>query len=201
VLEREQRITPVVTRRPTGRLRRLSFRRPAERTAILLTSESLDLPCRVLGTFAIAWCASVLGEPKLVNKLQQRLLRDWIEAENRSYRHHHWVIAWAIMSTPLVGAWGVDSLGIEPVVLDAFFSRQMEDAGVGHERIRCGIYVCSYYLDLPWRREELVQVIKNDDLLLDEPGRIEVEFLRRILGALGEDDFLESIGERRYRRR
>lgn len=191
---------PPFVPRPAGRLSNGAFRRPTEQAALLLSSGELSAPEDILARWALGWSGLSMKDVKIVNRVQQFLLKSWFMGGGDYGR----LTQWALITTPIIGGWGVDSVGIEPVALDAFFSEKMEDDV--HGRDRCAVYLCSYYLDLPWPRERLAAIMLDDDQFLsDILGRMEADFVMRMLVALGEpretlNRFRERSGHRSRRR-
>ncbi|MBL7259304.1 NACHT domain-containing protein [Paractinoplanes lichenicola] len=183
---------------PVGYSTRSQLRRPAELAASLLYSGKLGVSGRVLALWAIGWSGQNIRSVRVNNKLQQWLLRSWMERDG-DYEEQ---IPWALMSTPLTGKWGFEALGVEPAVLNSFLNARLESSEREEfRRIRCAVFLCSFYLELPWSREELTEAIKSDVVLSYARQRVEVEFIVRLLKACGESrDNINRINSRTYPR-
>ncbi|WP_203941945.1 NACHT domain-containing protein, partial [Spirilliplanes yamanashiensis] len=166
--------------RPIGKVHLSKWRKSFEIAASVLCADRLSPASKVLAIWAIGWRGLSVQSPELVNRLQQWLLRAWVNEPDRSSG-----IPWALMTTRIVGRWDIGDLNIEPTALDSFFSYQLEVRGES-PRVMCAIYLCSYYLDLPWRRERIAEVMQGDQELGDARNRTEVEFAVRMFEALGE---------------
>lgn len=134
-------LSPGMRRRPQGVLRRSSLRVPAREVARLLASgEALDEASKMQAIWSMAWLAPLLEDSGEVNSLQQRLLKDWVAAEDGSLAAFS---AWTLARTPLIGHWD-DYLELDPELLDAFF----RPASAGGRAIRPTEAICSVRLQL-----------------------------------------------------
>jgi energy-coupling factor transporter ATP-binding protein EcfA2 len=186
-------LPPYVRYLPAQRPRLTSLRKPLTIASRLMIEGRMELPSIYMTMWTLMWCGPTLEDPALVNRLQQYLLGTWFHGTDDQL---HIVASYALANTPILGSWGVEDVGIEPADLDVFFSSQLEVASPA--LVRLAVYLCSYYLDVPWRREDLAEVVKSDARTFGTEFGNAWDTLTRLLIALGETkdeaaDFVERV--------